>query len=171
MKVTAVGDPPEGLKLARSEILPGTIRIKGPKNRVAQITSLSTVPVDISAIKETTIVPLSFDFKAMGIDPDSVLPEMNIEIQGHGSAFKIKHVPLKVKSTGKAVVDDEEVTVIVRTDPGETVKVDGEDVSAVVDVRDMPSGEYEKLIRVQLPERIHLVKVIPSSTRVVVKGQ
>jgi len=171
VKVTTVGEPPEGIRVVRSEILPAMIRIKGPKNRVLQVASLSTVPVDLTAIKETTVVPLSFDFKGMGIDPDSVLPEMNIEVQGHGPAFKVKHVPLKVKSTGKAVLDDEEVTVIVRTDPGETVKVDGEEVSAVVDVRDMPSGEYEKLIRVQLPERIHLVKVIPSSTRVVVKGQ
>jgi YbbR domain-containing protein len=147
------------------------IRIKGPKNRVQMITALSTIPVDLTSLKETTVIPLSFDFKAMGIDPDSVLPEMNVEIQGRGPAFKVKHVPLKVKSTGKATLDDEEVTVIVRTDPGDSVKVDGDEIIAIVDVRDMPSGEYEKLIRVQLPEKVHLVKVIPSSTRVVVKGQ
>jgi YbbR domain-containing protein len=171
VKVSTIGDPPEGFKVLKSEILPGMIRIKGPKNRVQMITALSTIPVDLSLLKETTVIPLSFDFKSMGIDPDSVLPEMNIEIQGRGPAFKVKHVPLKVKSTGKATLDDEEVTVIVRTDPGESVKVDGDEVSALVDVRDMPSGEYEKLIRVQLPEKVHLVKVIPSSTRVVVKGQ
>ncbi len=171
VKASVTGELPEGYRVLRTEILPSMIRIKGPKNRVQMINALSTVPVDVSLLRETTVIPLSFDFKAMGIDPDSPLPEMSVEVQGRGAAFKLKHVPLKVKSTGKAAAADEEVTVIVRTEPGESVRIDGEEIVALVDVRDMPSGEYEKFIRVQLPQKVHLVRIIPASTRVVVKGQ
>jgi YbbR domain-containing protein len=171
VSVETVGQLPEGLRAMRLELLPPSIRIKGPKNRVQMISSLSTVPIDLSSIHESTVVPIAFDFKAMGIDPDSPLPELNVEVQGRGTVFKVKHVPLKVRSTGKAVADDEEVTLIVRSETNEAVRVESDEVSASIDVRDMPNGEYLRWIKVQLPERLHLVRAIPSSTRVVVKGQ
>jgi YbbR domain-containing protein len=169
--LTTQGAPPEAHKILKTEFLPYQIRIKGPKNRIQMISSLSTVPVDLSLIHETSVIPLAFDFKSMGIDPDSILPELYVEVQGRGPAFRVKHVPLKIKATGKASSDVEEVTVIVRTDPDDPVKVEGDEVSALIDVRDMPGGEYQKWIRVQLPEKVHLVRVIPPATRVVVKGQ
>ena len=171
VKVSMAGDLPDGLRIARSEILPEMIRVKGPKNRVLMLSSLATVPVDLGSIRETTVVPLAFDFKSIGIEPDSVLPELNVEVQGKGQIFRIKHVPIIIKATGKAVSDDQEVTVMVRTDTMDAVKIDGDEVSALLDVRDMPSGEYQKWIRVQLPEKVHLVRVIPPSTRITVKGQ
>ncbi len=171
VQLSMQGEAPEGHKLLKTEILPSQIRIKGPKNRIQMINTLSTVAVDLSQIRETTVIPLAFDFKSMGIDPDSALPELNVEMQGRGPAFRVKHVPVKIKSTGKASTDVEEVTVIVRTDPEDPVKVEGESIAALIDVRDMPSGEYVKWVRVQLPEKVHLVRVIPASTRVVVKGQ
>jgi YbbR domain-containing protein len=171
VQLSTQGEIPEGHKLLKTEYLPSQIRIKGPKNRIQMINALSTVPVDLSQVRESMVIPLAFDFKSMGIDPDSVLPELYIEMQGRGPAFRVKHVPVKVKSTGKASTEVEEVTVIVRTDPEDPVKVEGEEVTALIDVRDMPPGEYNKWIRVQLPEKVHLVRVIPASTRVVVKGQ
>jgi YbbR domain-containing protein len=170
VSVETVGELPDGLRPMRLELLPPMVRIKGPKNRVQMISSISTVPVDLSGIHETTVVPVAFDFKSMGIDPDSPLPELNVEVQGKGAVFKVKHIPVKVRSTVKAVVQDEEVTLIVRSE-SDNVRVDAEEVSASIDVRDMPSGEYQRWIKVQLPERMHLVRVIPASTRVVVKGQ
>lgn len=171
VKLSTNGDVAAGYRVMRTEVLPPQIRIKGPKNRISALTMLPSLPVDISNLRETMIIPLAFDFKSLGIEPDSTLPELNIEIQGKGQAFRVRHVPLRIKTTGKAKSDDEEVTVIVRTDPGESVKIDGEQVKAEIDVRDMPDGEFLKWVRVQLPEKVHLVRVIPPLTRVVVKGQ
>lgn len=169
--VETVGQLPEGLRTMRLELLPPSVRIKGPKNRVQMISSLSTVPIDLSTIHESTVIPIAFDFKSMGIDPDSPLPELNVEVQGRGAVFKVKHVPVKVRSTGKAIAEDEEVTLIVRSESSEPIKVEADEVSASIDVRDMPSGDYLRWVKVQLPERMHLVRVIPSSTRVSIKGQ
>ncbi len=169
VKLETMGTVPEGFKLLRAEVLPAQIRIRGPKNRISALTSLSTLPIDLSNLKETVIEPLAFDFKSLGIEPDSSLPELNIEIQGKGQGFRVKHVPLKMRATGKATADDDEVTVIVRTD--DATKVEGDSVKAEVDVRDMQAGEYLKWIRVQLPEKVHLVRVIPPLTRVTVKGR
>lgn len=170
VKLTTTGEVAPGFKLVRTEVLPPQIRIKGPKNRVSNLTSLPALPVDISNLRETMIIPLAFDFKALGIEPDSILPEMNIEVQGKGQAFRVRHVPLRIKTTGKAKSDDDEVTVIVRTD-NDAIKIDGDKVFAEIDVRDMPDGEFLKWIKVQLPEKVHLVRVVPPLTRVVVRGQ
>ena len=169
LETTGAVDP--NLRLIRTEVLPPQMKIKGPKNRVVNLSSLPTMPVDLSSFKETTIIPLAFDFKALGIDPDSTLPELNIEIQGKGQAFRVKNVPVQIRTTGKATSDEEMVTVIVRTDLGDAYKVEGEKVKAEIDVRDMPDGEFLKWIRIRLPEHVHLIRVIPPLTRVVVKGQ
>ena len=171
VKLETIGEVPAGLKILRTEVLPLQIRIKGPKNRVGGLVVLPSLPVDLSNLRETSIIPLAFDFKSLGIEPDSTLPEMNVEVQGKGQAFRVRHVPLKVKSIGKATSDDEEVTVIVRTDPADTVKIDGDQVHAEIDVRDVPEGELVKWIKVQLPEKVHLVRVIPPLTRVMVKAK
>ncbi len=175
VKIETTGEVSNGYKVLRTEVLPAQIRIKGPKNRLSALTSLTTLPVDLSSLKETSIIPLGFDFKSIGLEPDSALPELNVEIQGKGQAFRVKHVPLKIRSTGTASADDEEVTVIVRTEGTDGnqdgAKVEGEQIKAEVDVRDIPPGDYLKWIRVTLPEKVHLVRVIPPLTRVTVKGR
>ena len=160
-----------GDRFVHSEILPPQVRIKGPKNRLTAITSLKSLPVEIGNLQHTTIFPLNFDFRAYGVELDSVLPELNVEVQGKGQAFRVKHVPLKVNSTAKAKCDESEVTVIVRTGVGENIKVEGEQVKAEIDSRDLPEGEYLRWVKVQLPEHVHLVRVIPPFAKVEVKGQ
>lgn len=161
----------EGLKLLKSEVLPGQLRVKGPKNRLAGLNVISSQPIDLSSIRDTAIIPLTFDFKALGIEPDSILPEANVEIQRKGITYRIKGVPLKLKSNSPAEITEKEVMVIVSVDAGETMKVEGDQVSAEIDVRDYPTGEYQKWVRVKLPDRIHLLKVIPTTVRVSVKAQ
>jgi YbbR domain-containing protein len=160
-----------GDRFVRADILPPQVRIKGPRNRLAAISSMRTFPIDISGLQHTTTFPLTFDFRAFGVELDSVLPELNVEVQGRGQAFRVKHVPLKVNATGKARCEESEVTVIVRTGVGENIKVDGEQVKAEIDARDLPEGEYLRWVKVQLPERVHLVRVIPPFAKIEVKGQ
>lgn len=170
IELDLVGKEKLGDRFVRSEILPPQIRIKGPKNRLAAISTLRSLPVEVGSLQHTTIFPLAFDFRSFGVELDSVLPELNVEIQGKGQAFRVKHVPLIVHSTAKNTKSDEsEVTVIVRTPIGENIKVDGDRVKAEIDARDLPGGEYLRWIKVQLPENVHLVRVIPPFARVEVK--
>lgn len=143
IELNLTGKEKLGDRFVRSEILPPQIRIKGSKNRLASINSLRSLPVEIGNLQHTTIFPLTFDFRSFGVELDSVMPELNVEIQGKGQAFRVKHVPLKVYSTAKNTTSDEtEVTVIVRTSIGDTIKVEGEQVKAEIDARDLPTGEY-----------------------------
>ena len=54
---------------------------------------------------------------------------------------------------------------------GENIKVEGEQVKAEIDARDLPEGEYLRWIKVQLPDHVHLVRVIPPFARVEVKNE
>ena len=168
-----IGRDKLGERFVRAEILPPQIRIKGSKNRLASISSLRALPIDVSNLQHTTTFPLAFDFRLFGVELDSVLPEVNVEIQGKGQAFRVRHVPVKIASTAKARVkaDESEVTVIVRTALGSNVKVEGDQIKAEIDVRDLPDGEYLRWVKIQLPENVNLVRVIPPFSRVEVKGQ
>lgn len=169
VNLETTGEVPGGLKLLRSEILPGQLRVRGPKDRLAGLNVISSQPIDLSTLRETTVVPLAFDFKALGIESDSVLPEVNFEVQGKGIAYRVRGVPIRLKSNSGAEVQEKEVSVVVRVSPSETVKLDGEQVVAEIDVRDHPAGEYQKWVKVRLPEKVQLLKVVPSIVRVSVK--
>lgn len=166
-----VGKERLGDRFLRAEVLPPQVRIKGPKNRIASITAVKSLPVDIGNLQHTTIFPLTFDMRAFGVDVDSILPELNVEVQGKGQAFRVKHVPLKVSSNSRVKCDETEVTVIVRTLPGDHEKIDGDQVKAEIDARDLPDGEYLRWVKVQLPENVHLLRVIPPFARIEVKSQ
>ncbi len=171
IELQLIGKEKLGDRLVRAEVLPPQVRIRGPKNRIAAITSLKTFPIEIGNLQHTTIFPLTFDFRSFGVELDSVLPELSVEVQGRGQAFRVKHVPLKLNATAKAKCEESEVTVIVRTGVGENIKVDGDQVKAEIDARDLPEGEYLRWVKVQLPERVHLVRVIPPFAKVEVKSQ
>jgi YbbR domain-containing protein len=166
-----VGKEKLGERFLRAEVLPPQVRIKGPKNRIASINAVKSLPVDVGNLQHTTIFPLTFDMRAFGVEVDSVLPELNVEVQGKGQAFRVKHVPLKVSSNSKVKCDESEVTVIVRTLPGDNEKVDGDQVKAEIDARDLPDGEYLRWVKIQLPEHVHLLRVIPPFARIEVKSQ
>ncbi len=168
VKLLTSGEVAPNYRVTRMEILPNQVKVKGLKNRVLSLPDFVTLPVDLTGYKETAIVPLAFDFKGAGVEPDSPIPELHLEVQwkGQSQAYRILHVPVKVQSTLKATANVEEVTVYVRTDYNDPVKVDGDQVKAEVDVRDYPAGEYHKWIRIQLPEKIHWVKAYPAQCKV-----
>jgi YbbR domain-containing protein len=50
VKLLSTGEVPAGLKVLRTEVLPPQIRVKGPKNRIANLNLVPALPVDFCNI-------------------------------------------------------------------------------------------------------------------------
>ncbi len=162
------GQLPGGLKVTRAEVLSPTVRVTGPKSRVDGFKYLSSLPIDLSLIDQTTVLPLSFDLKPFGVDIDGANPEALIEVQGKGQAYRIRHVPVKLRSNKKGLVADQEVTLIVRTDDPNP-KIEGDQFAAEIDARDLPSGEHVRWIHVSVPENLKWVRSLPAQTKITIR--
>src|SRR6185295_1704684 len=47
------GNPPEGYRIVKADLKPEVVRIKGAESRVDGITEISTIPIDVSNLKES----------------------------------------------------------------------------------------------------------------------
>jgi len=54
-----VGELPEGLGVAKIEVIPPRVRVRGPESKVNPVDKVKTTPVDISALTEPTEVEAS----------------------------------------------------------------------------------------------------------------
>jgi YbbR domain-containing protein len=83
-----VGKAPEGFKVAGIEVFPSQIRVRGPESRIRSRDKLSTSPVDISHLTQTTTVEV-----------DIILPKPNLRLDT--SLTKVR-VEISIEPTGKA---------------------------------------------------------------------
>jgi len=161
------GEVAAGLRLMKAEVSPNSVKIRGTRQRLALIQQITSSTIDLSQVKETGIIPVPLDLESLGVESDGVVPDVSLEVEGKGTVYRVRSVPVQVMSTAKATMPDTEVTVLIRADHPTHIEV--EKIHAEVDVRDYPQGDYSKFIRVQLPEGLHLVRVIPNQVKVSVR--
>lgn len=83
-----VGKAPEGFKLAGVEVFPSLIRVRGPESRIRSRDKLSTSPVDISRLTQTTTV-----------EADIILPKPDLRLVT--SLTKVR-VEITIEPAGKS---------------------------------------------------------------------
>ena len=83
-----VGKAPEGFRLAGIEVFPSLIRVRGPESRIRSRDKLSTSPVDISRLTQTTTV-----------EADIILPKPDLRLVT--SLTKVR-VEITIEPVGKA---------------------------------------------------------------------
>lgn len=160
------GVPPEGYRVARAQMRPEVVRIKGAESRVDGITELPTAPVDVSGLRSSIEREVALDLARHSIQIDSPLPRILVDIEAVSANFRIKNVDVRVLSNYKVRLEEKSVTVLVRADSKDLKALDRTKVYAVVDLTGKPKGKYHEPVRVTLPEDVGLVKVVPDKVNV-----
>jgi YbbR domain-containing protein len=166
VKVELRGIPPEGFRIAKTEIKPDVVRIKGAETRVDGVTEISTMPIDVSSLKQTLDREVPLDLARAGVQIDGALPRVLIEVEPTAANYRIKNVDIRVLSSYKFTLNEKTVTVLVRAAPKDLKTLDRNHVYAVVDLRGKPKGKYTEAVKVMLPENVGLAKVIPEQVEV-----
>jgi YbbR domain-containing protein len=166
-RVTLQGVPPDGMRVVRTELRPATVRIKGPESKVDGVNEISTLPVDLSAFKQTTEKEVALDLSRFGVQLDGPAPHLYVEMEPMAANYRIKNVDVRVLTSYKAKVDESTVNVLVRADAPMLKSLDRSNVYAVVDLRGKPKGKYnDEPVRINLPDAVSIIKVVPSKVNV-----
>lgn len=166
VRPTLQGMPPEGYRIAKAEMRPPVVRIKGAESRVDGVTEVSTLPFDVSGIRQTVERDVGLDLQRLNVQLDGPLPKLALDLEPLSANFRIKNVDIRVLSSYKVRLDEKSVTVLVRADPKSLHSIEKDQVYAVIDLNGKPKGHYIEPVKVTLPDDVGLVRVIPDKVGV-----
>ncbi len=160
------GAPPDGYRIGKTDIVPSMVRIKGAETRVDSVTEISTVPIDVSQFRQSFEREVPLDLARYGLQLDGELPKAFIEVEPTSANFRIKNVDIRVLSSLKYTLEEKSVTVFVRAHPKDLKSLDRSQVFATVDLRGKHKGTYSEPVKVTLPDKVGLVRVVPEKVDV-----
>ena len=70
VKLVMSGEPPKGIIVTKSEVLPDKVRITAPPSMLKELKAINTKPVDVSKLEGSMVVAAELDL------PEKVIPEL-----------------------------------------------------------------------------------------------
>jgi YbbR domain-containing protein len=93
-----VGNPPEGYELADVSIMPTEVRLQGPQGRLAAVTEVKTVPIDLEgrlkSFSLTRALQPPSELWSARVDPDRV--RVDVRIVERSSAIDLTGIPIRL---------------------------------------------------------------------------
>jgi YbbR domain-containing protein len=167
VKLLTKGEPPDGFRLNRLELVRNTVRIKGAESRVDQVVEVPTIPVDLSQLRDSGEREVPIDLgKLPNVLLDGDLPKVRFEALQSTTNFKIRNVEVKVITNRRFAVEPKDVTIYVRCTAEEVKHINHSKIYGVADLKGKGAGSYTAPLTVQLPSNIKLIKVLPASAKV-----
>jgi YbbR domain-containing protein len=166
VKVELRGAVPDGYRVAKTEVRPPTVRLKGAETRVDAVNEALTMPVDISNLKHSIEKEVALDLTRYSVQLDGPTPKVFVDIEPVSANYRIKNVDIRVLSSYKVKLEEKTVSVLVRADPKDLKALTPGKIYGVVDLKSQPKGEYNESVKVTLPDGVGLVKVIPEKVNI-----
>ncbi len=161
VKVITEGALAPGLSLKSVKAVPELITIKGPESKIAGITEVPSVPVNLNDVSSSVERELPLDLARLGVQLEGSLPKVRVDIEGHGANFKIKNIEVRVLSNYRARLDPPVVTALVHASTAELKKLNRSKVYAIVNAEGRERGTYSVAPTVVLPTTVTVVRTVP----------
>jgi YbbR domain-containing protein len=98
VKAEFVGNPPEGYELAEVVTTPTEVRLQGPQGRLAAVTEVKTVPIDLEgrlkSFSLTRALQPPSELWSAKVDPDRV--RVDVRIVERSSAIDLADIPIRL---------------------------------------------------------------------------
>ncbi len=166
IRIELQGVLPEGYKIVSKTVKPKNIELRGAKSRVGRVRSVPTKPIDITYLKRPTEKEVSISLPSSGVHADSVNPVVFLDVRAVTANYRMKKIKLSVKSNLRARFRPRSVTAFLRVDSAQLGKLSPGQFSAEIDLMGKKKGKYTRKVRVNIPEEVGLVKVIPEKVTV-----
>ncbi len=166
VKPVLENNPAEGYELISAQTRPAQVTVKGPSPELAELQFISTLPIDLSFLKEPTVVATDLDFKNLHLalkDPVPVLADIQIGPKTLTRTFSGLPV-LTGPQEGRVSPAQVSLTI---TGPWPLVQnLKAEDLKARVDTRNLTPGRHRLTVSVELPAGVSLVRARPDTVTV-----
>jgi len=168
IKPILINHPPKGYEVVSAKTKPSKVLVTGPYPELAELNFLPTVPIDVSHMKEHTIIGTSLDFKNLHLsvkEPSPILAD--IEVAPKTITRTFSRVPVVTEPPVRRVYPTK-VTLIIKG-PWPVVRALKPDaLKPTVDSQNLKPGRHHVDISVQLPEGVSLVRSRPTKVTVTI---
>ena len=169
IKPVLENNPPEGYQVLSAQTRPAQVIVKGPYPELAELNFIPTLPIDLSHLKEHTIIATDLDFKNLHLTLKEPVPILaDIMIGPKTLTRTIAKVPV-LPGPQPARVSPAQVSLTVKGPRPVVQGLTPEDLQAKVDTRNLSPGRHRLIISVELPAGVSLVHSRPGAVTVTVE--
>ena len=167
VEVTQKNVVPNGYRLVKLYSHPKEVKIKGPRNLIETISVIRSEPVDLSDIPTTLKweIPLRTGYPNVFFDEESE-PKIVAEVEPTGSNFRVAGVPIHVVGSRVSQLKPDKAALYVNCPPNLIRTLTPDKVKAYVEVPETKAGTYVREVKVELPQGVKLVRVVPDRVQV-----
>jgi YbbR domain-containing protein len=168
-----LGVAAEGYELGGVKVFPETVKVRGAKSKVEELTVARTSSLNISGLdksltQEVELIPLGEQI----ILTEKPKIELRAIIREKTENKTLAAIPIKaLPITQGAVIEPQTVKVVLNGPLSQIRGLDANQVIASVNMQELKPGEDELKINIQLPTSITLVRAKPVKVKVVNQGE
>ena len=166
VKPVLENNPAEGYELVSFNTRPAQVTVKGPAPELAELQFISTLPIDLSFLKEPTVIATDLDFKNLHLalkDPVPILADIQIGPKALTRTFS--EVPVMTDPQA-ARVSPAQVTLTLKGPWPQVQGLTAANLKVWVDTRNLAPGRHLLTVSVELPDGVTLVRSRPPTVTV-----
>lgn len=130
LKPAIIGDAAIGFRLERATVSPSVLTLRGPRSRLVRLPEVSTVPIDISGIAVSDVVPVQVDLPRGVTLAETVEPTADLLVTRLTERRTMVDVPVFVWDQSGFRVEPDRVTVSVSGPSGLVRDLQPTDIAA-----------------------------------------
>jgi YbbR domain-containing protein len=168
IKPALENNPAEGYELVSADTRPAQVTVKGPAPELADLKFIPTLPIDLSFLKENTVIATDLDFKNLHLalkDPVPILADVQIGPKDLTRTFS--GIPV-LTDPQTAKVSPPQITLTIKGPWPLVHNLKPEDLKPRVDIRNLAPGPHRLNVSVDLPGGVSLVRARPATVTVTV---
>jgi YbbR domain-containing protein len=142
------------------------VTVKGPSTELSELQFISTLPIDLSFLKEHTVIATDLDFKNLHLalkDPVPILADLQIGAKTLTRTFS--GIPVLSDSTA-AKISPAQVTLTIQGPWPLVHNLKPEDLKPRVNTRNLTPGRHNLNVSMDLPDGVSLVRSRPATVTV-----
>ncbi|OIJ21584.1 hypothetical protein BKP45_02275 [Anaerobacillus alkalidiazotrophicus] len=159
LKITRIGELPEGLSIRSIVTDPKEVTIFGPQDVIDGISHLEGVEVNLLTITENTVMELELPVPpgVEKVSPSTVKIIVEVDIE---ETLEIEEIPLEVIGLSERMdaefsnPNHKIISLIVKGSPAAIEKIQKDDVKVYIDLNELAVGEHSVPIQVSGPQNI-----------------
>jgi YbbR domain-containing protein len=166
IKPALENNPAEGYELVSANTRPAQVTVRGPYPELADLKFIPTLPIDLSFLKENTVIATDLDFKNLHLalkDPVPILADLQIGPKALTQTFP--GIPVLTEPQ-EARVSPAQVALTIKGPWPLVHNLKAEDLKARVDTRNLTPGRHRLTVSVDLPGGVSLVRSRPATVTV-----
>ena len=168
IKPVLENNPAEGYELVNVNTRPSQVTVKGPSTELAELKFIPTIPIDLSFLKEPTVIATDLDFKNLHLalkDPVPILADLQIGVKTMTRTFS--GIPVLIDAPATKV-SPTQVTLTIQGPWPLVQDLKPQDLKPRVNTGTLTKGRHRLEVSLDLPDGVSLVRSRPPAVTVTI---